>query len=150
MYELIFALALLGNGQLVPTDGTEWLNPPSIDSFGAGATVGEENIFEVVASKEDVAIFGDLKDRSIVSMEESIAKYYAGTHMHCAKGLKPYLVRAVYGHGGTGGYSVTRIGSDILVSHGSLGRTSPANKSALVLCLDFAPVVVYTSVEIAE
>jgi Tfp pilus assembly pilus retraction ATPase PilT len=60
------------------------------------------------------------------------------------------LLRAVYGHGGTGGFVVSQIKKSVLVAHGSLGHSTQYNKSALVACLRDSPDVVYTTVSVAE
>ena len=133
-------------------DGADWLKPPPAGSFtGAGTQeVDEAETYEVVASKLHVAELRDLKDRGYIAITSEQAKYFTGPYFSCPRGKNPYLVRAVYGHGGTGGYSVKREGRKLLVEHDSLGRRNSANKSALIVNLDFEPESMYTVVRIAE
>ncbi len=132
-------------------DGREWLNPPSEGAFPDGAThaIQASDVYEVVASKNYVPVVRDLKDRAYVKLTPDSAVYFTGHYFQCPKGKTPYLVRAVYGHGGTGKYSVMRFGRKVLIDHGSLGRTDAANKSALLVNLDFEPEAIYTVVHIA-
>jgi hypothetical protein len=131
-------------------DVTTWLTKAPTYERSALSTIAETDIFEVVASKEYVAIIRDLPVKSVVKLLPSTASYYTGHYFNCRSGTKPFLVRAVYGHGGTGGYEVARIAHAIWVQHSSLGHTSPANRSALILCLDFKPDHVYNTISIAE
>jgi len=62
----------------------------------------------------------------------------------------PYLVRAVYGHGGTGAYDVLVSGKSIIIIRGSLGKSVEYNKFALVVCLENKPENLFVSVSIAE
>lgn len=140
------------SGPLPQGDGRDWLNGPPEGEFLDDATreVEESDIYEVVASKSYVPVFSDLKERAYVKITADSAKFFTGHYFKCPQGKTPYLVRAVYGHGGTGKYFVKRSGRRVLVEHGSLGRTDLANKSALVVNLDFEPEAIYTVVHIAQ
>lgn len=131
--------------------GREWLRSPPKDNI-SGEWIGlpETDTYEVVASKEIVALIRDLADKDIAPLSEVTAKYFTGHYYRGERGMKPFLVRAVYGHGGTGGYTVSRRGNDLLIRHDSLGRSSAYHKSALVVNLDFAPRQVYIVASIAE
>ena len=127
--------------------GSEWQARPPTENSEKKA-LNDEDFYEVSASKEAIAVF-DLKTESILPLTEDTAKWYTGHYYKCAKGKKPYLIRAIYGQGGTGGYSLYRIGSALWISHGSLG--SPAmNRSALIVNLDFEPTNIYVTRSIAR
>ncbi|WP_406700060.1 hypothetical protein V5E97_14580 [Singulisphaera sp. Ch08] len=140
------------SGSALKDDGREWIKPPPEGLFPEEGTqdVEEAAIYEVVASKKDVAIDRDLRGQNHVKLTHDVAVYYTGHYFRCPRGKAPYLVRAVFGHGGTGRYYVRRFGRKLLVEHGSLGRSDAANKSALVVNLDFEPEALYTLVRIAE
>jgi hypothetical protein len=131
--------------------GEKWVRrPPGNFTWDEWKELPATDVFEVVASKESVAIARDLAEKQIVLIEEKTGKYFAGANYQCPPGKKAYLVRAVYGHGGTGGYKVLRRGNEILIHHSSLGRSSPTRQSAVVVNLDFTPTAVYLDRSIAE
>jgi hypothetical protein len=145
---LAFAWSQAASGQ---TDATDWLNAPSYThALKQYQSVSEDLYFEVVASKLQMAIYRDLKDVAVVALEENSARAFTGPYFHCPRNLHPFLLRAVYGHGGTGRFFVSKKEKSVLVAHGSMGRSSEYNKSALVACLRDLPDVVYTTVAIAE
>jgi hypothetical protein len=106
------------------------------------------NVFEVVASKAGVATSRDLLKQAIVEISEETARYYTGGYYRCPNGMKPYLVRAPYGFGGTGRYLVVRFETAIWVEHRSLGEDVAVNKSALIVNLDFVPTTAYATVSV--
>ena len=122
--------------------GSEWVaRPPEPNWHTEAKSLNREDFYEVSASKETVAVL-DLEPKSIISLTEEQARWWTGHYYKCEQGKKPYLVRALYGQGGTGAYSLFRLGSALVVSHGSLG--DPAmNRSALIVNLDFEPMEVY-------
>jgi hypothetical protein len=129
-------------------NGKDWVNlPNSKDTHST--EINSTNIYQVVPTKEGDAIF-TLKDLSIEKITEKEAKWYTGHYYVCEKGKQPYLVRAVYGRGGTGDYSVQKTGNNLLIIHSSLGKSSVLTKSALILNLDFEPKEVYIKANIAE
>jgi len=110
-----------------------------------------EEFFEVVGSRVRSATGFYLHKESVVKLSEDQAKRLAGEIYRCPPGLKPYLIRAVYGHGGTGRFRVKRVGeAAILVVHSSLGDVFTAHKSALIVNLDFDPKQIYCDVSIAR
>jgi hypothetical protein len=132
--------------------GDEWLDPPPPgphppDSFHE---VPREDWFEVVASRAHVPVVRDLKNRSFVRLTKDQATWFTGPYYRCPAGKAPYLVRAVYGHGGTGHYTLVQFGRRLFVSHGSLGPEHAAHKSAIVVNLEFEPEAVYTAVSVAK
>lgn len=100
------------------------------------------DIYEVVLSKSEVAI-GRLSKEQYISIEKNVAQYFSGKYFKHLPNKKSYLVRAVYGHGGTGSYTVSRHGNDLLIEHSSLGHEVMYHKSALLLNLDFTPQEIY-------
>lgn len=132
-------------------DGFEWLKPPPENEFPDDAThdLDESDFYEVVTSKNDTAIVRDLKDQSFVKITPQIATYFTGHYFECPQRKTPYLIRAVFGNGGTGRYVVKRMGRRLLVLHGSLGNYV-ANKSALVVNLDFVPEAIFTELHISR
>jgi hypothetical protein len=131
--------------------GEAWLNPaPDSIADSKWIAIDTTDIYEVVASKEIVAEIRDLEHKHFTLLTEDEAKYYTGHYYRCPKGKHPYLVRAVYGQGGTGSYKVSRLGNSLLVSHGSLGHSAACHTSALVVNLEFAPNEIYNKISIAE
>jgi hypothetical protein len=91
-----------------------------------------------------------LDSTPIIPLDQLGATSYAGACSQPSPGSSSYLVRAVYGHRGTGVYSVRRRGDDLLVEHSSLSRPSTYTKTALVVGLPFAPNHVYIIVSVDE
>lgn len=109
----------------------------------------EADIYEVVHSKFELAI-DRLSKEQYVPIEEIVARYFTGKYFKHFPKKKSYLVRAVYGHGGTGSYTVSRHGNDLLIEHSSLGHEVIYHKSALLLNLDFTPEQVYIACSIGR
>src|SRR4051794_27255824 len=83
--------------------GREWIRRP-LGGFAddAAREIDEADIFEVVASMNDVAVERDLKDLVFKRLTPDEARWFTGHYYNCPNGKAPYLVRAVYGNGGTG------------------------------------------------
>jgi len=142
---------VLSQGAFAQTEGKAWLNPPGQAIDLNERQVLEDNLFfEVVASRLPVAVHGDLQDVAAVALDTGRARFFTGPYFYCPRGLRPFLLRAVYGFGGTGRFDVSRIGKSVLIEHGSLGHSNPYNKSALVACLRDAPKAVYHIVSVSE
>ncbi|EEF57367.1 hypothetical protein [Pedosphaera parvula] len=146
---LCLCLALTLNSLAAADSGKDWLRTPP-DPKGKWTQIPEQDIYEVVASKETVAVVSELAKKRFVELSDEQARFFTGHYFHSSKGKKPYLLRAVYGHGGTGKYTVSRNGSSVLVLHGSLGHSDASHKSALVVNLDFVPIETYVETEIDE
>jgi hypothetical protein len=132
-------------------DGREWIHRPSGKfTWEDWTKLPETDIYEVVATKETAALIRELADKKFVLITENTAKYYTGHYYRCPPGKKPYIVRAVYGQGGTGNYAVFKRGDELLVHHASLGSTTATHKSALIINLDFKAASSYTFLELAE
>jgi len=137
--------------------GLAWLRQPDFDySHDDKNKLGASDYYQVSATNKasarevSVAITNHLKDKRFLKIDEKQAKRFVGDHYKCAAGKQPYLVRAVFGHSGTGRYTLLKVDDNIIVSHGSLGRSSVYNRSALVVNLDFEPKELYNIVSIAE
>lgn len=128
-------------------EGQGWLRAP--DSGKAHANISNSDIYEVTASKVDLAIM-ELKERSFIKISPERAIFYTGHYYICPAHKDPYLVRSVYGHAGTGAFTVKRFGNDLLIEHRSLGHSNIYRKSALVVNLDFQPEQLFIRVRIAE
>ena len=123
--------------------GELWLSSPVIPFHGS--EIQKSEIYEVVASKEYVAVLRDLEKQPFVEIEESTANYFTGHHFSRKSGQHTYLVRAVYTNGGTGSYTVTKNENNILITHSSLGKSSRLEKSALIVNLDFKLEKIYVN-----
>jgi|SRR6185312_1711122 len=86
-----------------------------------------------------------LRKHAVVKLPDDGAESFRRKDLLCSNGSRPYLVRAVYTNGSTGGYSLNRIGNILWVSHESLGQSTGVHRSALVACLPFEPVEVYVT-----
>lgn len=66
-------------------------------------------------------------------------------------GSSLFLVRAVFLNRDTGGFTVTPVWSDLLVEHGSLGRSAvPMKRQALIVRLPQKPETVFVSCSMAK
>lgn len=151
-YVLLFVLPIFFSGTAwSEEDGSDWLRMPSKESFSLPRfTIAEDSFFEVVASKQGVAVFSDLQARAYRFLPPSDARYFTGRYFRCAEGKNAYLVRAVFGNGGgTGSYQLMRLGDSLLVAHSSLGNSTQYNKSAIVACLDFQPEAIFVTLSVA-
>lgn len=132
-------------------DGSDWIHRPGGKfQWSDWTELPGTDVYEIVASKEIVALIRDLADKNYTAIEERTAKYFTGHYYRCPPGKKAYLVRAVYGQGGTGSYAVYKRGNHLLVHHSSLGSSTVTHKSALIINLDFTPETNYTFLELAE
>lgn len=132
-------------------DGSDWIHrPPGKFQWVDWTKLPETDIYEVVASKEIVALVHDLAGMDFKAVDEIDAKNFTGHYYRCPAGKKPYLVRAVYGQIGNGSYKVYKRGNELLVFHSSLGSEIVSHKSALIVNLDFTPRSSYTFLEVAK
>ena len=118
--------------------GKSWLSAPSEVTEESGIPLPVEDSCEVPLSKLPSAL-SKLQKATHIVLDPAKAKGFVGGCVKIVEGKTPYLVRAVYGHRGTGRYSVRQLGNNLLVTHGSLGRYDTYTKSALVVNLSFKP-----------
>ncbi len=102
--------------------------------------------FEKINESNDL-----LSEKPALEISLNYAKVLIGKEDIALKNnTKPYLVRALYGYKGTGGFYVESLGRDIWIQHASLGSGRPKLiKQPLVIFLEFCPEIVYVSVSIA-
>jgi hypothetical protein len=131
--------------------GAEWLREPDLDDVQNEQYLDIPNtdIYEVTASKVDIALM-ELEQTSISKLSPELATWYTGHYYTCPEDKQPYLVRAVYGHAGTGAFSLKRLDDDLLIVHRSLGHSTIYQKTALVVNLDYEPDQIYIRATIAE
>ena len=148
--EIIFLLSVVFASMAFSTEnGKDWLNSPDIkDIYSENyPEIKPTDFYEVVPTKEGTAIYR-LKNTNLQKITDELAIWYTGHYYQCENGKQPYLVRAVYGHGGTGEYRLKRIEEALLITHGSLGKRNVYNKSALIVNLDFKPKELFIEVSI--
>lgn len=131
--------------------GAEWLNEPDLEAIQGDQSfdIASTDIYEATASKAEIALM-ELEEKSIIKLSPELAKWYIGHTYTCPTGKQAYLIRAVYGHAGTGTFSLKRIEDDLVVKHQSLGRSTIYQKTALVVNLDYEPDQIFIRVSIAE
>ena len=152
LFVLLFILLVLGacKGSEMQA-GAEWLREPDVEDAQSEkyTDIPNTDIYEVTASKIDIA-FRELEQISIVKLSPELAIWYTGHYYTCPADKQPYLVRAVYGHAGTGAFSLKRLEDDLLILHQSMGHSTIYQKTALVVNLDYEPDQVFIRVKIAE
>ena len=84
-----------------------------------------------------------------LEITEGLAKKYAEEQYVVGKEERVYLIRAAYGHA-SGGYILHERGDDLFVLHVSAGKTSPDNKSALIVKRQGTIKNLYLGVNIGE
>jgi hypothetical protein len=146
---LLFVVPAFSHGAVPSMDGKDWLAPPPASAPAATSPIPSRDVCEVVASKQLMAVLA-LHPTTIVRLDPAAATSYAGFCAGSGAAKSFYLARAVFGQGGTGAYSVSRLNDDLLVQHGSLGRTATYTKSALVVSLPYTPKHVFISASTAE
>lgn len=131
--------------------GKKWVHLPATQMWMNDAVeVPEADVYEVAASRKDVAIIRDLDQVAIVQLKPEEAKWFVGSGYRSEVNKRPYLVRAVFSQGGTGRFKVSELKGDLYVFHGSLGHHMAYNQSALVVNLPVAPKEVYVIVSMAR
>ncbi|UYB52746.1 hypothetical protein OCJ37_01905 [Xanthomonas sp. AM6] len=121
-----------------------WLRAPAtnINTAKIVKPVPRDYIFEVPVSLFDMAM-EELRAKPIVPLQSYDVDSFSRWHFSCPRATSPYLVRAVYSNGGTGGYHLQQVDSSLWVGHASLGASSGEHRSALLACLDFQPSQVF-------
>lgn len=101
------------------------------------------SVYEVVPTKVDTAIAWHLDKASFAAINCEAATFLTGGHFSCEAGKKPVLVRAVFGNGGTGSFTVHYGGKALYVSHGSLGAPVAPRNVPLIVNLPSLPSDLY-------
>lgn len=130
---LIISFLLIPNLSLA---SEVWVNNPKGEctDFSALNKLESSDVIEVSHSKFEVAK-SKLLNSPIVEVNSSLVGFYTGVKPEEKGEGKFYLVRALFGNGGTGGFSVFTCGEDLLVSHHSLGNVKNPNETALIIRL---------------
>ena len=152
IFILLFILLLLGACKVSKRqEGAEWLREPDIEDIQnvQYTDIPPTDIYEVTASKVNIA-FSALQETTISKLEPESAIWYTGHYYTRPPGKQAYLVRAVYGHAGTGAFSLKRLDDDLLILHESLGHSTIYQKTALVVNLDYEPDQIFIRVGIDE
>ena len=145
--KLIVTLMLSAATASAAADPAEpWLNADSLDIHAAKtvAEVPRDYFFEVPVSMFEEAE-RRLKSEAAVKLQSYDVESLSRKHFSCTTGATPFLVRAVYTNGNTGGYWLKRLDSALWVSHSSLGASTGTHRSALIVCLRFNPSIVYVT-----
>ena len=130
--------------------GVEWLHPPPAVAESEWTPLPLADVHEVATAKQTLAT-EKLVGASFLPLDQGETDFFSGYRgAPLGPGKRAFLVRTVFGHQGTGAYTVLRRGDDVFVRHGSLGRSSPHHKGALVLILDFTPREIYVATWVAE
>jgi hypothetical protein len=133
-------------GQASAGQMESWLHAPTanINTAKVVAQVPGAQVFEVPASVLTMAL-ERLTDRPIMPLQGYEVDSFSRGHFSCPAATKPYLVRAVYENGGTGGYELQQVDSSLWVSHASLGSATGMHRSALLVCIGFQPSQVFVT-----
>lgn len=91
-----------------------------------------------------------LNDTSVLEISDVKATELMGRLVTPPPDGRLFLVRGVLWNAGTGGFGVSCIGSEILVSHGSLGSPYRMKRQALVVPLSVPPTAVHVSCSVAQ
>jgi hypothetical protein len=131
--------------------GTAWLREPDSEEVYQKKypDIPPNDIYEVTASKVEMA-FMELQQTSLSKLSPQRAMWYTGHYYTCSPDKQAYLVRAVYGHAGTGTFFLKRLGHDLFIGHDSLGHSTRYQKTALIVNLDYEPEHIFIHVTIAE
>jgi hypothetical protein len=153
LFVLLFILLVLGACKnLEMQAGAEWLREPELEDVQSEKylEIPQTDIYEVTAPPNPGIYHGNSQRASIFKLSPELAVWYTGHYYTCPADKQPYLVRAVYGHAGTGAFSLKRFEDDLLILHQSMGHSTIYQKTALVVNLDYEPNQVFIRVKIAE
>jgi len=148
-FVLITFITLVGCASEEVKDPWQTFVPKSCFPISNLEKVEKENIFEVSHSGFSATEYV-LKDNDMVPLREDVLWTYISTAPESNGELKPYLVRALYGHSANGYFDFRWCGNDLMISHISLGRTSMVNRTAFIVFLPKQPNSAILYVNIAE
>jgi hypothetical protein len=143
---LVSNLSCAGNGSK-----DAWLSyrTPEVIARDTWEELPPSRVHQVPESKSKETI-NLLTDVGVKKLTPSEVRDILGDLYSDEKHLGSYLVRAVYNARGRGRFEVLTNGRDIVVRHGSLGRSETFKRSALVVDLGTSPRNVYVEVSVAE
>jgi hypothetical protein len=144
---LILGMALAGCAPgSAWTSEDSWYNPPPGGALeGPGEELDGERIHEVVDPKEGEAE-ALLEQVAILELTDEQASWFTGEPLPQVPGTRAYVVRGVYLTKGTGTFSVSVHGDQLVVFNGSLGSGgNPMRRQALVVQLEKPPDEVFVT-----
>lgn len=124
--------------------GEEWITKYPGELHGR-----DVEFYEVTSETKNEALT-TLSSVSIIQIQQKSATWFTSIDLPEQTNGKYYLVRAVYGYLGSGGYGVTYDGSSLFIQHTSLGSCMLYNKSALVVRLSSEPKQVFIGINVAK
>ncbi|MFC0682852.1 hypothetical protein ACFFGH_33895 [Lysobacter korlensis] len=146
MKRLLVLLALSAPAVVAAGTQDTWISPFALNMNTAKVveTIPRERFFEVAVSKLELAQ-ERLESKPTIEQKWYDAEAFGQPAFSCTDARRPYLVRAVYQNGRTGGYRLQRVENTLWVAHNSLGKPTGQHRSALLVCLDFQPERVFVS-----
>ena len=149
-HSLVILLLLLPLS-VVAASAKPWLKPvpPAAGTWQQWAAIPADQFFEVPVSQLATAqSLLSVKPFRVQSQRDFAAFGHPG--FWCRGATKPYLVRALFENGGTGGFALylTKHGA-LVVGHASLGPGGTIQESAIMVCLSKQPVTVFSAVSSA-
>ena len=128
-----------------------WLQPPATQwKYSPDARkLGPKEYFDISDNLLGEAL-RLLKSSNFVELSDSDARNLVGYYYKNADSKRVFLVRALCGHKGTGGFTVLQKSGELYIEHSSLGSRSVVCKSALVVLLSEPPKNISGDISIAE
>jgi len=149
----LVAIGVTGGAETRPAWSSmdSWFHPRQNEShFQQVEKLPDADVMEVAPAKMPEAE-EQLRDVVCVELSSQRASELTGQPVKAIAGGSLFLVRAVYLNRGTGKFTVSLSGRNLLVEHGSLGHSAvPMKRQALVVRLRQKPDVVYVSYSMAE
>ncbi len=142
------AAILSAQAQPIPQNIMDkWYSPDTTHRIGEYKEFSPQISFRVRPVRLPNAI-EELASVKIKPLSNHNANDYIGNRINTTNKFKPYLVRGLYFHDGTGGFILKKRGNDLLVLHSCLGDFSPMKRQPLVVLLDWKPKNVYVQAEV--
>ena len=139
-------LLLLAATRVAAEDVGAWVNSLPADFHKAKVLrpIPRDQFFEVPVSMFELAE-ERLTKSAVIPQESYDIEAFGLRSFSCPTKTRPFLVRAIYENGRTGGYHLQQIDSALWVGHESLGAGTSKHRSALIVCLDFNPKEIYVT-----
>ena len=127
-----------------------WYRPPQIRPRGDEHPLPNTAVHEVISAKISLAE-QKLAEVSCIEISDESASAFAGRSIEREEGKDLYLLRGVCLNRGTGKFRITLVGRDLLVHHGSLGRSAvDMKRQPLIVSLRQKLDQVFVSCSLAE
>lgn len=139
-------------GAFTPVELDDWYRaPPEEHQFYWNWPELDPARIHIVPEGQQASAQRLLERDALVEITMQQAAEFLGHAFSAAPGATPYLVRGLYQNPGTGKYVVYVGENQIVVHHGSLGRSAPPMaRQALVLQLEKRPVEVYVVSSVSQ